>query len=67
MPTLIPSVFVDKMCLCCNVIFLCLLSQINDDRLGRGSEIRENHGPKDLEKLEIQRKKVFTLHLSSSY
>ncbi|CAE5958735.1 unnamed protein product [Arabidopsis arenosa] len=31
--------------------------KINDDRLGRGSEIRENHGPKDLEKLEIQRKK----------
>ncbi|CAA0250846.1 unnamed protein product [Arabidopsis thaliana] len=31
--------------------------KINDGRLGRGSETRENHGPKDLEKLEIQRKK----------
>ncbi|KAL1208424.1 Homeobox-DDT domain protein RLT1 [Cardamine amara subsp. amara] len=31
--------------------------KINDGRLARGSETRENRGPKDLEKLEIQRKK----------
>lgn len=65
MPTFISSLFVDKMCFCCNVIILCLLSQINDGRLGRESESRENRGPKDLEKLEIQRKKVFSLHISS--
>ncbi|XP_010478217.1 PREDICTED: homeobox-DDT domain protein RLT1 isoform X1 [Camelina sativa] len=31
--------------------------KIHDVRLGRGSETRENRGPKDLEKLEIQKKK----------
>ncbi|EOA36032.1 hypothetical protein CARUB_v10008083mg [Capsella rubella] len=31
--------------------------KIHDGKLGRGSETRENRGPKDLEKLEIQRKK----------
>lgn len=56
--------FVDKMCFYCNVIIICLLSQINDGRLGRGSETRETRVPKDPEKLEIQRKKVFSLHFS---
>ncbi|CAH2034180.1 unnamed protein product [Thlaspi arvense] len=31
--------------------------KINDGRLGRGSENRENRGQKDVEKLEIQRKR----------